>query len=79
MITEYTWRRLREGEKVWVYSSWMKFAFPGVVKVRDRKKYVHINFFGDAQAEWRPRDRRRLLREVYLAQPKGGDENVQNG
>ena len=78
MITEYTWRRLREGDTVWVFASWMKFAFPGVVKIRGRRKYVHINLF-DAQTEWRPRDRRRLLREVYLAQPKGGDGDVQNG
>lgn len=78
MITERQWRQLKTGDVVWVFASWMKFAFPGVVKVRDRKKYVHINLF-DAQTEWRPRDRRRLLREVYLAQPKGGDGDVQNG
>ena len=79
MITEYQWRKLKHGDTVWVFASWMKFAFPGVVKIRGRQKYVHINFFGDAQTEWRPRDRRRLLREVYLVQPKGGHDDVQNG
>lgn len=75
MITEYTWRRLREGEKVWVYSSWMKFPMPGVVRHektrlgRPKRKCVFINFFGDCQTYWRPRDVKRLLRDVFLSKP----------
>ena len=75
MITEYTWRRLREGEKVWVYSSWMKFPMLGVVKHektrlgRPKRKCVFINFFSDCQTYWRPRDVKRLLRDIFLSNP----------
>lgn len=86
MITEYTWRRLREGEKVWVYSSWMKFPMPGVIKHektrlgRPKRKCVFINFFSDCQTYWRPRDVKRLLRDIFLSKPPvKGDGNPDDG
>lgn len=75
MITERQWRQLKAGDVVWVFSSWMKFAFPGVVKIRGGKKCVHINFFGDAQAEWRPQNHKRMLQEIYMTQEEAKKHN----
>ena len=75
MITAYRWQKLREGSTVWVYSSWMKFPMPGVVKKTGREKYVYINFFGDAQAEWRPQNPKRMLQEIYMTQEEAKKNN----
>lgn len=66
MITAYRWQKLKDGDQVWVYASWMKFPMPGIVKKTGREKYVYINFFGDCQTCWRPSDPKRMLREIYI-------------
>jgi hypothetical protein len=65
-MTIKEWRELKPGDKVWVKSSYFAFPILGVVKIRDCRKAVWLNLFGDAQFAWRKDDRGRMLMDMAV-------------
>ena len=61
-MTIKEWRQLKPGDKVWVKPDYFVFAFIGVIKMKDSRKIVWINLFGDAQFAWRNDDKNKMLK-----------------
>ncbi len=65
-MTINEWRKLKPGDKVWVNPGYFVFPFLGVIKLKNGRKVVWVNLYGDAQFAWHNDDRNRMLKDLAV-------------
>lgn len=53
-MTKEEFYKLKDGEQVWYYPTYFRYAFPAIVKTIDGEKGLWVNFFGDGQCHFTP-------------------------
>ena len=72
-MTKREFGKLKEGDVVWFFPSYFKYAMCGVKKRIGRESGVWINFFGDGQCFFAPRGRDKFYKWVSV------DKEIDNG